>query len=132
MLFIDHKPIEMREFKKKTDLLNIESLGYFGDGSLESNNKLLKLISAIELGRIVTRDIGGGDPERMTPQRVHEYVNEAFKSSDSIKITSIEGQEVFEKEYPLFAAVNRAADGNDWSVRHFQLKMLDPKRFWSV
>ena len=27
-------------------------------------------------------------------------------------MTVIEGQEVFEKEYPSFAAVNRAADGN--------------------
>ena len=114
MSIIDHKPIEMREFKNKTDLLNLESLGHLGDGStsVESSNKLLKLVSAIELGRIVTRDIGGGDPERMTPQRIHEYVNEAFKSSDSVKITSIEGQDVFEKEYPLFAAVNRAANGN--------------------
>jgi hypothetical protein len=27
-------------------------------------------------------------------------------------MTVIEGQEVFEKEYPSFAAVNRAANGN--------------------
>lgn len=33
------------------------------------------------MGRAVGRDVGGGDPERMAPPRVAEYVQELFKSS---------------------------------------------------
>ena len=34
-----------------------------------------------EYEKIVFRDIGGSDPERMAPPRVEEYVREAFKDS---------------------------------------------------
>lgn len=40
------------------------------------------MISATELGRIVARDIGGSDPERMAPANVLAYVNDIFKSTD--------------------------------------------------
>ena len=36
---------------------------------------------AIEKGRVVARDIGGSDPERMAAPRVEEYVLEAFKGT---------------------------------------------------
>lgn len=73
-------------------------------------NKTLELVSAIELGRIVTRDIGGSDPERMSAINVASYVSNIFESS-GINLTVIEGQSLFEKDYPCFAAVNRAASG---------------------
>lgn len=105
--------MQIREFKDQKELLNVEELGYWQHNeSDQSMKKLIDLVNAIELGRIVTRDIGGGDPERMTPQKVAEYVQEAFKAHSEIKMSVIEGQETFEKDYPLFAAVNRAADGN--------------------
>ena len=34
------------------------------------NEKLVNYARAIELGRAVARDIGGGDPERMAPPRI--------------------------------------------------------------
>ena len=36
-------------------------------------------------------------------------------------MTVVEGQEVFEKEYPSFAAVNRAANGNFIIFEIFQI-----------
>jgi leucyl aminopeptidase len=38
------------------------------------------------LGRVVGRDIGGGDPERMAPPRVAEYVQELFSKSSGVKV----------------------------------------------
>ncbi|XP_035795110.1 putative aminopeptidase W07G4.4 [Anopheles albimanus] len=69
---------------------------------------LLRTVETLENGRFVARDIGGGDPERMAPPRVAEYVLQAF-ANGPIKATVIEDPHVFEREYPLFQAVNRAA-----------------------
>ncbi|CRL05934.1 CLUMA_CG019082, isoform A [Clunio marinus] len=68
------------------------------------------LKQAIFLGSAlqISRDIGGGDPERMAPPRVAEYVEEAFKGG-RIKMEVISDQDRIEKDFPLFGAVNRAA-----------------------
>jgi leucyl aminopeptidase len=63
---------------------------------------------AIEKGRIVTRDIAGSDPERMAAPRVAEYLQKEFRDTDIfMNVTS--SQEEFKRNYPLIAAVNRAA-----------------------
>lgn len=72
---------------------------------------LLKLVAVIEEGRCIARDIGGADPERMPPPKVEEFVLALFKGVDNIKIEVLSDEKVFEKEYPCFAAVNRAASG---------------------
>lgn len=61
----------------------------------------------LESGRFVARDIGVGDPERMAPPRVEEYVTKLFTG---LKVTVISDINTIGKEYPLFAAVNRAAN----------------------
>jgi len=68
-----------------------------------------KLAFALESGRFVARDLGGGDPERMAPPRFAQYVEQVFKDTP-IEIEVIDDHSVMEKEYPLFAAVNRAAN----------------------
>ncbi|CAH1784087.1 unnamed protein product [Owenia fusiformis] len=70
----------------------------------------LKWIEALESGRFVARDIGGSDPERMAAPRVAEYITDLFKDT-SVKVDVWSGQDVFEREYPLLAAVNRCAAG---------------------
>lgn len=62
----------------------------------------------VESGKNIARDIGGGDPERMTAAAVLSYVSEAFVKS-SINLKSIIEPSIFKNEYPLFAAVNRCA-----------------------
>lgn len=59
----------------------------------------------------MARDIGGGDPERMAPPQVEKYVTDVFGNSSEIKMEVVKGTELLQKEYPLFAAVNRAASG---------------------
>ena len=62
----------------------------------------------LRLPRIVCRDIGGSDPERMAPPRVAEYVQEMFKDT-VVNVEVLSDDAVFQKEYPLLAAVNRCA-----------------------
>ncbi len=90
-------------------LLKVEEVGVWHSDA-QKGERLVTMANAIELGRIMTRDIGGSDPERMSAENVMKYVQSAFEGS-SIQLQVIEGQEVFEKEYPCFAAVNRAANG---------------------
>ncbi|CAF1040771.1 unnamed protein product [Rotaria sordida] len=108
-------PLQIREDKpeKKT---KVERLGFFiGQTSLDNNynEKLINYARAIEMGRVVARDIGGTDPERMAPPRVAEYVENLFNKSSDVKINIIKDKNEFEKNYPLFAAVNRAANNID-------------------
>ncbi|XP_065223574.1 putative aminopeptidase W07G4.4 [Planococcus citri] len=72
-------------------------------------DQIVKTAVALENGRYVARDVGGSDPERMAPPKVEEYIRAAFKN-EPVSIRVISDLSVFEKEYPLFAAVNRAAN----------------------
>ncbi len=101
-----HRPLEVRE-QRNLGLLKFEELGIWEEDK-EAGETLVKQANAIELGRIVTRDIGGSDPERMSAENVMKYVQKTFNGS-SIIVHVIEGQKNFEKDYPCFAAVNRAA-----------------------
>ena len=56
-------PIEVREqVPEKSVKLN--KLGIFGDDSSK-----IDLAKALDVGRIISRDIGGSDPERMAAPR---------------------------------------------------------------
>lgn len=57
----------------------------------------------------VARDLGGGDPERMAPPNFATYVQELFAGS-AVQVEVISNRKIFEQEYPLFAAVDRAAN----------------------
>jgi leucyl aminopeptidase len=71
----------VREFKKLNDLLKIEKLGFWHSNADEAA-RAIRLASAIEIGRIVARDIGGSDPERMCASNVQAYIEDIFKSTD--------------------------------------------------
>jgi leucyl aminopeptidase len=70
---------------------------------------VVQLASAISAACIVTTDIGDSDPQRMAPPKVAEYVEEVFKGTN-VHVTVESDQDVIQKEYPLMAAVNRAAN----------------------
>ncbi|XP_011203479.2 putative aminopeptidase W07G4.4 isoform X2 [Bactrocera dorsalis] len=69
--------------------------------------EIIKDALVLESGRMVARDIGVGDPERMAPPRVEDYVNSVLSS---LKKEVISDLNVLQEDYPLFAAVNRAAN----------------------
>ncbi|KAK0070474.1 aminopeptidase W07G4.4 isoform X2 [Biomphalaria pfeifferi] len=101
-----YKPIELLEAGKA---LEVDALGLWFSGDQTETKKILNDLIALELGRIVARDIGGSDPERMTAAKVLAYLENAFKDS-SVKVSAISDVNTLTKEYPLLAAVNRAAN----------------------
>uniref|UniRef100_A0A0B7A4L9 Cytosol aminopeptidase domain-containing protein n=1 Tax=Arion vulgaris TaxID=1028688 RepID=A0A0B7A4L9_9EUPU len=98
-------PIELREAGIGP---RVDGLGIWCS-DIDEVTKGINVIKALESGRIVARDIGGSDPERMAAQKVEEYINEAFTGS-GIEINVISDINVFQKDYPLLGAVNRAAN----------------------
>jgi len=99
-------PLEIREAlpDKKT---KVSKLGVWGEDK-EKLTSVLNLALALEAGRITCRDIGGSDPERMAAPRVAEFVQSELKGS-CVKVEVISDQDKIQREYPLLAAVNRAA-----------------------
>jgi len=94
-------PLEMREVGEK-EARKVDGMGWMGD------NKVMEKALAIEKGRVVARDIGGSDPERMAAPRVEEYIEEVFRGTN-VQVEVMKGQNFFESEYPCLAAVNRCA-----------------------
>ncbi|XP_033633240.1 putative aminopeptidase W07G4.4 [Asterias rubens] len=70
---------------------------------------MMKQAVAIESGRLVARDIGGSDPERMAAPKVANYMVELFKNSANVKVGVIADDSALLEAYPLFSAVNRCA-----------------------
>ncbi|CAG2055127.1 unnamed protein product, partial [Timema podura] len=99
-------PIQFRE-DVPSKSTKVKELGVWSE-DFTKTQELVKLAKILESGRYVARDIGGGDPERMAPPRVEEYVKEIFAGSP-IKMEVISDQNKLDKEYPLFSAVDRAA-----------------------
>lgn len=98
-------PLQLREDLPSRST-KVKNIGVVGSSSV---SEIIKNAVAIESGRWAVRDIGGGDPERMAPPRVEEYVCELFKGNPQISVETVSDQCVLSQEYPLFAAVDRAA-----------------------
>lgn len=79
--------MELREADEKENPLKADKLGFWHE-NLNEAKSLIELINAVEIGRIIARDIGASDPERMAPPKVLEYVNDLFKSTE-IKVNRI-------------------------------------------
>jgi leucyl aminopeptidase len=109
-------PLQAREFHQKTlksipldDKINIGVLSDHDNTTL-SSSLLLKHVDAIEQGRVLARDVGGSDPERMAPFRCAQYISDSFKEFESvIKVTVISDPHVLSKEFPLLMAVARGS-----------------------
>jgi len=99
-------PIQFRE----ADPANVSRVQQLFVTSTDPSNlkELIVKATSLESALFISRDIGGGDPERMAPPRVVTYVEKAF-SSGKIKIEVISDQDKLERDFPLFGAVNRAA-----------------------
>ncbi|KAK7456570.1 hypothetical protein BaRGS_00039324 [Batillaria attramentaria] len=88
-------------------LSRTEVLGVWSDNE-DRVKKCVTLAAALEKGRIVTRDIGGTDPERMAAPCAAQYIQQTFKDT-CVQVKIVKDVQELEKEYPLMAAVNRAA-----------------------
>nr|XP_006824473.1 PREDICTED: uncharacterized protein LOC100375552 [Saccoglossus kowalevskii] len=103
-------PLEVREASQEKSS-KADRLGVWSE-TKEENDRITKLCVAVESGRLVARDIGGSDPERMAPPKVEEYVKALFKNSP-VNVEVISDPETLAKDYPLHAAVDRCASHID-------------------
>ncbi|ESO93040.1 hypothetical protein LOTGIDRAFT_190097 [Lottia gigantea] len=100
-------PLEVREANPAKSK-KVDTLGVWCDDQTRLE-KGIAIGSTLELARSVCRDIGGSDPERMAAIRVEEYLGQQLNGTN-ITIDVISDVNILEKEYPLLAAVNRAAN----------------------
>ncbi|CAK1553293.1 unnamed protein product [Leptosia nina] len=104
-------PLQIREFKESKNFIH---LGFHSDEKItESFERIVRNALALERSRIFARDIAGGDPERMSPAKIVEYVKHSFAGDTNISINVIDDQGIIAKQYPLLAAVSRAANNID-------------------
>lgn len=104
-------PLQMRE---RENVKNFIRIGFHAEEKLTASfEKVVRNAIALERSRIVARDIAGGDPERMAPGKIVEYVKNSFAGDINVSISVIESEEIIAKEYPLLAAVSRAANRVD-------------------
>lgn len=97
-------PLEIREDSPG----NAQKLEKIGLWNGHENGDLVKKLRALEAGRLVARDIGGSDPERMAPPRVADYVQQVFKDT-RVSVSVVSDVGYIEKNYPCLGAVNRCA-----------------------
>lgn len=101
-------PIQMRE---RDSCKSIDRIGFHADEKkTEEFEKIVRNAIALERSRIVTRDIAGGDSERMSPAKIVAYVKECFNGDSNVTIKVVEDEKVIAEQYPLLAAVSRAAN----------------------
>ncbi|XP_068627411.1 putative aminopeptidase W07G4.4 [Battus philenor] len=106
-----YTPLQMKERGNSNSFLRLGL--HAEEKKTEDFERIIRNAIALERSRILARDIGGGDPERMSPANIVEYIKNSFVGIANISINVIEDEEIIKKEYPLLAAVNRAASRVD-------------------
>uniref|UniRef100_A0A2A4K372 CCHC-type domain-containing protein n=3 Tax=Heliothis virescens TaxID=7102 RepID=A0A2A4K372_HELVI len=122
-------PLQSRE---RDNTKNFSWIGLHSEEKLsEQFEKTVRNALALEKSRILARDIAGGDPERMTPVNIVNYVKSSFSGDSNILIKVIDDSNTILEEYPLLAAVSRAAsqiDRHKPRVVEIEYKPSDPTR----
>lgn len=98
--------LQLRELAPE-NCQKVQVLGVYTSNPCKTST-LVQQATILDYGLFVARDIGEGDQERMAPKKVEEYVTSIFKESP-ITVSVVSDEDQLQKEYPLFAAVNRAA-----------------------
>lgn len=101
-------PIQLREDLPERRQ-QIDEMGVWSTDDGQTALAAWEHAQSIERARFVARDIGGGDPERMSPPNVQQYVQQLFAGRVGISVRVVDAVGELERGYPLFAAVNRAA-----------------------
>jgi leucyl aminopeptidase len=108
-------PIEVREHRGSAAApsagTSIAALSVFAVGFAPAQlGPLLRWCEAVEAGRVVARDVGGSDPERMAAPRCVEYLSTVFSGPASKVQMRVESHlPDLAQKYPLLVAVARAS-----------------------
>ncbi|KAI8646854.1 hypothetical protein BD408DRAFT_358856 [Parasitella parasitica] len=102
------EPFDVRQ-SASVKIKAFERVGVVSTMPQDQHDDLIKLVSAVEAGRRVCKDIGNPDPEIMSPINIANYIQEQFKDVSNVKVSVIEDIEYIKKNYPLAHAVTRAS-----------------------
>ncbi|CAH2083449.1 unnamed protein product [Euphydryas editha] len=122
-------PLQIRERQESRNYIRIGL--HAEENETELFERIVRNAIALERSRIFTRDIAGSDPERMSPAKIVEHVKNSFAEDSNITVNVIDDDSVIETDYPLLAAVSRAAsrvDRHKARVLEIEYKSSDPTR----
>lgn len=95
-------PLEAREARGDIAVEPITHIGMVG------SKETAHLITALELGRRLTRDLGGTEPERTRPEAFAALCVDAFEGT-GVKVDVIDDLDALHAGYPLMMSVARAS-----------------------
>lgn len=101
------EPLEAREARGEQDLEPVGLLGFSAPSGADGE-KIARVVTALEIGRRLTRDLGGADPERMRPAAFAALCRDAFAGTD-VTVEVVDDVEILRKDYPMLTAVARAS-----------------------
>eukprot|EP01094_Clydonella_sp_ATCC50884_P022193 TRINITY_DN5055_c0_g1_i1.p1 TRINITY_DN5055_c0_g1~~TRINITY_DN5055_c0_g1_i1.p1 ORF type:complete len:520 (-),score=167.39 TRINITY_DN5055_c0_g1_i1:146-1705(-) len=101
-----YRPLQGRE-GSEDDIEPVKKIGVLSEDE-SKGAELVRTVSAMEEGRRLARDLGGSDPERMSPVKCAEYIAASMTDS-GVEVEIVDDVSVIEKEYPLAHAVARAS-----------------------
>lgn len=100
------EPLEARVALGEGVVEPVESIG-FAAGA-KDGDAVASWVNAVELGRRLSRDLGGTEPESMRPEGFAAYCREAFAGTN-VEVSVVSDVDVLRKDYPLLSAVARAS-----------------------
>lgn len=98
-------PLEAREARGDAEVEPVEALGFVYGGSQAD---LAEVLSSLEEGRRLSRDLGGTEPERMAPIGFAEYVRDLL-SPAGVQVEILDDVDALKRTYPLLMSVARAS-----------------------
>jgi leucyl aminopeptidase len=101
------EPLEAREAHGEDDAEPIVQVGFVVPDGVDGD-EVVRVVTAIEDGRRLARDLAGTEPERMTPARMGEYCLDAFLDTD-VEIEIKDDIDELRADYPMLLAVARAS-----------------------
>jgi leucyl aminopeptidase len=101
------EPLEARESLGDDEVEPVHEIGLVVPEGVDGA-ELVGLVDAVEAGRRAARDVAGTQPERMTPARLAEYVQDLFADTD-VDVTVVDDADTLRADYPLLSAVARAS-----------------------
>ncbi|XP_075989917.1 putative aminopeptidase W07G4.4 [Anticarsia gemmatalis] len=124
-----YTPIQMRE---RDNTKNFIKIGFHSEEKRsEGFEKTVRNAIALEKARVFARDIAGGDPERMSPENIVQFVKNKFEGYSNIAINVIDDETTIATDYPLLSAVSRAAsriERHKPRIVEIEYKPSDPAR----
>lgn len=100
------EPLEAREAHGE-GVEPVRTLGFTAP-ELMSTDGVVELIAALEAGRRLARDLGGAEPERMSPRIFADSCKAVFSGSP-VTASVLDDADRLALEYPLLHAVGRAS-----------------------